>query len=112
MFGYSTNAKNQQVTPCSAELLDRALRSPQVARVCGEIEDALEKCRRGELTREEFEKVKSKLKIQLPVITPHATFAHGRRKADQAVPSGLSMYDMDHIDNPRGRWQEMAHRAQ
>ncbi|MGN0309891.1 MAG: BT4734/BF3469 family protein [Bacteroides sp.] len=112
MFGYSTNAKNQQVTPCSAELLDRALRSPQVARVCGEIEDALEKCRRGELTREEFEKVKSKLKIQLPVITPHATFAHGRRKADQAVPSGLSMYDIDHIDNPRGRWQEMAHRAQ
>ena len=42
MFGYSTNAKNQQVTPCSAELLDRALRSPQVARGCGEIEDALE----------------------------------------------------------------------
>ena len=56
--------------------------------------------------------MKSKLKIQLPVITPHATFAHGRRKVDQAVPSGLSMYDMDHIDNPRGRWQEMAHRAQ
>lgn len=112
IFGISTNAKDQQVSACTVERLDKALRSPLVAKTCAEIEDALERCRRGELTREEFEKLKGKLKLRLPVITPHATFAHGRRKADQALPSGLSMYDMDHIANPRGRWKEIAHRAQ
>ena len=111
MFGYSTNAKNQQVSICTAEVLDRALRSSLVSRLCGEIEDALERCRRGELTREEFEKTKSRLKLQLPILTPHATFTHGRRLIKQAVPSGLSMYDMDHKSNPRAVWETIAPRA-
>ncbi|MGN0067014.1 MAG: BT4734/BF3469 family protein [Bacteroides sp.] len=111
MFGYSTNAKNQQVSVCTAEVLDRALRSSLVSRLCGEIEDALERCRRGEMTREEFEKEKSKLKLQLPILTPHATFTHGRRLIKQAVPSGLSMYDMDHKSNPRAVWETIAPRA-
>ena len=74
MFGYSTNAKNQQVSVCTAEVLDRALRSSLVSRLCGEIEDALERCRRGELTRAEFEKEKSKLKLK-PVKTDNDQLA-------------------------------------
>ena len=51
----------------------------------------------------------SRLKRQLPVITPHACRfrGDGSRKSDNAVPSGLVMLDIDHIDDPRdffSRW--------
>ena len=43
---------------------------------------------------------------QLPILTPHATFKNGRRLNADAIPSGLSIYDKDHIPNPRGYWEE------
>ena len=111
MFGIASNARNFQVSTCTAEQLDKALRSPVVAKACATIEDALEQCRRGEMDRKEFDAIKSRCKPQLPVLTPHAIFTHNRRKAEQAIPSGFSMYDIDHISNPRGRWSEIASRA-
>ena len=111
MFGIASNARNFQVSTCTAEQLDKALRSPVVAKACATIEDALEQCRRGEMDRKEFDAIKSRCKLQLPVLTPHAIFTHNRRKAEQAIPSGLSMYDIDHIANPRGRWNAIASRA-
>ena len=105
-FGIANNVRSE-VRVCTPELLNEALDSPQVARTCAEIEDALEKCRRGELTKDEFETMKGKLKKRLPILTLHATFANGRRKNDEAVPSGLSMYDLDHIPNPREKWAEI-----
>ena len=105
-FGIANNVRSE-VRVCTPELLNEALDSPQVARTCAEIEDALEKCRRGELTKDEFETMKGKLKKRLPILTLHATFANGRRKNDEAVPSGLSMYDLDHIPNPWEKWAEI-----
>ena len=51
----------------------------------------------------------SRLKRQLPVITPHACRfrGDGARRSSNAVPSGLVMLDIDHIDDPRdffSRW--------
>ena len=45
----------------------------------------------------------SRLKRQLPVITPHACRfrGNGSRKSSNAVPSGLVMLDIDHIEDPR-----------
>ena len=43
----------------------------------------------------------------MPIFTFHATFPNGRRKNDDAVPSGLSIYDLDHIPNPREKWAEI-----
>ena len=106
MFGIAINVKSE-VRECTPDLLNTALDSPQVARTCAEIEDALEKCRRGELTQDEFETIKSQLKKRLPILTPHATFKNGRRKNDESIPSGLSMYDLDHIPNPRAKWEEI-----
>ena len=108
-FGIAKDVRSE-VRVCTPELLNEALDSPQVARTCAEIEDALEKCRRGELTKDEFETMKGKLKKRLPILTLHATFANGRRKNDDAVPSGLSMYDLDHIPNPREKWAEIESR--
>ena len=100
------------VQECTPELLNQALDSPHVGRVCAEIKDALEQCRRGELLAEEFEELKGRLKKQLPILTPHATFKNGRRLNADAVPSGLSMYDLDHIPDPEGRWREIEPRKE
>ena len=110
-FGIAKDVRSE-VRVCTPELLNEALDSPQVARTCAEIEDALEACRRGNLTQDEFETMKGKLKKRLPILTLHATFANGRRKNDDAVPSGLSMYDLDHIPNPREKWAEIESRKE
>ena len=105
-FGISNNVKSRVVRECTPELLRQALDSPLVARVCAEIEDALEAVRRGEMSKDDFETLKAARKKMLPVITPHATFRNGRRLNAEAVASGLSMYDVDHIPDPRGYYDE------
>ncbi len=105
-FGISNNVKSRVVRECTPELLRQALDSPLVARVCAEIEDALEAVRRGEMSKDDFETLKAARKKMLPVITPHATFRSGRRTNAEAVASGLSMYDVDHIPDPRGYYDE------
>ena len=105
-FGISNNIKSRVVRECTPELFHQAMRSELVAEVCAEIADGKEKCLRGELTHEEFDTLKAGLKKRLPVITPHATFRNGRRLNADAVPSGLSMYDVDHIPDPRGYYDK------
>lgn len=105
MFGISNNVKSRVVRTCTPELFREAVDSPMVARVCAEIEDALENVRRGEMSKEDFDTLKAERKKMLPVITPHATFKNGRRLNADAVPSGLSMYDVDHIADPRGYYK-------
>ena len=105
-FGISNNVKSRVVRECTPELLRQALDSPLVTRVCAEIEDALEAVRRGEMSKDDFETLKAARKKMLPVITPHATFRSGRRTNAEAVASGLSMYDVDHIPDPRGYYDE------
>ena len=104
-FGYSNSIRGR-VVECTPELLSQALDNPATARVCAEIEDALEKVRRGEMSRDDFETLKAELKKQLPIITPHAMFKSGRRLNSDAVASGLSMYDIDHISDPRGFYEQ------
>ena len=106
-FGISNSVKSQQVQICTSEMLREAMDSPHVAQVCAEIKDAWEQVKRGEITPEEFEEKKGRLKKQLPILTPHAIFKNGRRLNADAVPSGLSMYDLDHIPDPEGRWREI-----
>ena len=105
-FGISNNIKSRVVRECTPELFHQALASPLVARVCAEIEDALEAVRRGEMSKDDFETLKAARKKMLPVITPHATFRNGRRLNADAIPSGLSMYDVDHIPDPRGYYDD------
>ena len=110
-FGIANNVRSE-VRVCTPDLLNQALDSAPIARICAEIEDALEKCRRGEITKEEYETLKAGLKKKLPIFTFHATFKNGRRKNEDAVPSGLSIYDLDHIENPRGKWAEIEARKE
>ena len=109
-FGIANNVRSE-VRVCTPDLLNQALDSPQVAKVCAEIEDSLEKFHRGELTKDEYETIKGELKKKLPIFTFHATFKNGKRKNEDAVPSGLSIYDLDHIENPRAKWDSIKERS-
>ena len=110
-FGIANNVRSE-VRVCTPDLLNQALDSPQVAKVCAEIEDSLEKFHRGEFTKDEYETLKGELKKKLPIFTFHATFKNGRRKNDDAIPSGLSIYDLDHIENPQAKWAEIEERKE
>jgi len=110
-FGIATNVRSE-VLVCTPDLLNQALDSPQVAKICAEIEDVLEKCRSGEITKDEYETLKAELKKRLPIFAFHASFKNGRRKNEDALPSGLSIYDLDHIENPRAKWEEIEARKE
>ena len=79
--------------------IEAAMRQPSVQDICDQIK-LLDGKDPDELSR---------LKKHLPIITPHACRfrGDGSRKSDNAVPSGLVMLDIDHIDDPReffSRW--------
>ena len=104
-FGISQSVRSREVQVCTPELFHQAAGSSRVKDVCAQIEDALERKRRGEIGQEDYDTMKTRLKSQLPILTPHATFRNGRRLNADAIPSGLSIYDKDHISNPKGYWE-------
>ena len=110
-FGIANNVRSE-VRECTPDLLNQTFDSVLVARTCAEIEDALEALRRGELTQDEYETLKTTLKKKLPIFTFHALFKNGKRKNDDAIPSGLSIYDLDHIPDPRAKWAEIEARKE
>lgn len=111
MFGTSNNFK-ANVQQCTREQFNAVLDSAEVAAICQVITDDLQKCKAGELSQEEFDALKSKQKKSLPVFTFHATFSGGRRKNEDAIPSGLSIYDLDHLPNPQQKWSEIEPRKE
>lgn len=110
-FGIGYNVKSK-VRVCTPELFHRALDARVVKETCAQIKDALEAVRRGEMSPEDFETLKGDLKKALIIFTFHAIFRKGRRKNEEAIPSGLSIYDLDHIQNPEGRWKEIEPRKE
>ena len=98
-FSYSESIKTPaQMVPCTPELLNAAMDKQQVINTCHEIAQYLAEVKNGTLAREEFETLKSRLKADnLPVVCFHATFSDGYRHNQSAVPSGLSIYDVDHL---------------
>ena len=92
-----------QMQPCTPELLNAAFDNQHVANTCCEIAQHLAEVKEGRMTREAFDSLKSQLKADnLPVVCFHATFTDGYRHNQSAVPSGLSIYDVDHLmEDPR-----------
>ena len=92
-----------KMQPCTPELLNAVFDNQQVINACREIATRHKDMLEGKLTRVAFNKVKTTLKEErLPVICFHATFADGYRHNESAIPSGLSIYDVDHLtEDPR-----------
>ena len=72
--------------------IEAAMRQPHIQDICDQIK-LLDGQDPDELSR---------LKRQLPVITPHACrfTGDGTRKSANAIPSGLVMLDIDHVEDP------------
>ena len=64
-FGISDSVMSRAVQVCTPELFHKAIQSKVVKDVCAQIEDALESRRRGEMSKEDFETLKSQLKKRL-----------------------------------------------
>ena len=73
------------------------MRSTIVGQTCAEIADCHEQLLRGGMSRDDFETKKSELKRRLPAFCFHAHFKNGRRLNAEAIASGLSILDIDHI---------------
>ena len=107
-FGIATNIRSK-VQVCTPALMDETLDSAHVAGICAEIEDALEACRRGELTRDEYDTLKGELKKRLPIFTFHATFKNGRRKNDEAIPRPCTTWAAESPASRQTPWLSPPH---
>ena len=86
-FSYFSSPKASKGVECTYEQYLQAANDPKLLELCNEIAQEVDKDKRGEL------------KKRLPVITWQAYFP-GKRLAKEAIPSGLFMLDIDHVDNP------------
>ena len=98
-FCIQQSVTSKEATPCSVAQLLSVMRSEQVQSICDQIKL---------LDGKDPEELAA-LKRQLPLITPHAQrFINNERKNSQAIPSGLVMLDIDHVDNPRQLWESLS----
>ena len=92
---YQQSVTSGQPMPCTPEIWDQLIDSPEVKSVCDQIA-ALDP------TTPDYNDRKQALKRRLPIIIPHAaSFRNGKRVSADAIPSGLAMLDVDHVTNPR-----------
>ena len=95
MFCYQDKVNAGVPQICTPEIWDQLIYSPEVKSVCDQIA-ALD------TTTPDYNDRKQTLKRRLPIIIPHAaSFRNGKRVSADAIPSGLAMLDVDHVDNPR-----------
>lgn len=81
--------------PLTPEIWDQLIDSPEVKNLCDRIAEL-------DPNDENYNDRKQALKRRLPIIIPHAaSFRNGKRVSADAIPSGLAMLDVDHVDNPR-----------
>ena len=86
--------------------MDVVTRSTIVNDICAELADYREQMLRGEMSRDDFATKKAELKRRLPAFCFHAHFKNGRRLNAEAIPSGLSILDIDHIPSPETFYNE------
>ena len=89
---FSNSVKEKVATPITPKDLQVLMQSPFVQEICDKI---------VLLDGKDPEEM-SRLKQQLPVVYFHAQrFKDNLRKSANAVPSGLVMLDIDHVDDPK-----------
>lgn len=99
MFCYQDKVNAGVPQVCTPEIWDQLIDSPEVKSICDLIA-ALDP------QTPDYNDRKQALKRRLPIIIPHAaSFRNGKRISADAIPSGLAMLDVDHVDNPR-EWFE------
>lgn len=92
---YQENITKGEPQPLTQDIWNELIHRPAVKNICAAIASL-------DPNAENFNDRKQALKKRLPIIIPHACRfeGDGKRKSANAVPSGLAMLDIDHIDNP------------
>ena len=99
MFTYQLSVTQGFPLPCTEDIWNELIDRPIVKKICDQIA-ALDP------SAPDFNDRKQALKRRLPIIIPHAaSFKNGKRVSADAVPSGLAMLDVDHVEEPR-EWFE------
>ena len=95
MFCYQESVSKGTPKPCTIDIFNELIDSPKVKNICRAIAGL-------DPNADDYNDRKQALKRRLPVIMPHAAaFRNGKRISADAVPSGLAMLDVDHVENPR-----------
>lgn len=101
MFCYQESVSKGTPKPCTPEIWNEIIDRPAVKNICDQIA-ALDP------STPDYNDRKQALKRRLPIIIPHAaSFRNGKRVSADAIPSGLAMLDVDHVDNPRDWWNNI-----
>ena len=99
MITYQLSVTQGFPLPCTEDIWNGIIDRPTVKNICDQIA-ALDP------EAPDFNDRKQALKRRLPIIIPHArAFVNNKRVSADAIPSGLAMLDVDHMDNPR-EWFE------
>ncbi len=94
MFCYQESVSKGAPKLCTPEVWNELIDSPEVKSICKQIA-ALDP------NAEDYNDRKQALKKRLPIIIPHAaSFKNNKRNSADAIPSGLAMLDVDHVENP------------
>ncbi|MBO6306327.1 MAG: DUF3987 domain-containing protein [Paludibacteraceae bacterium] len=101
MITYQLSVTQGFPLPCTEDIWNEIIDRPAVKNICDQIA-ALDP------EAPDFNDRKQALKRRLPIIIPHArAFVNNKRVSADAIPSGLAMLDVDHVDNPREWWNNI-----
>ena len=101
MITYQLSVTQGFPLPCTEDIWNEIIDRPAVKNICDQIA-ALDPA------APDFNDRKQALKRRLPIIIPHArAFVNNKRVSADAIPSGLAMLDVDHVDNPRDWWNNI-----
>ena len=101
MITYQLSVTQGFPLPCTEDIWNEIIDRPTVKNICDQIA-ALDP------EAPDFNDRKQALKRRLPIIIPHArAFVNNKRVSADAIPSGLAMLDVDHVDNPRDWWNNI-----
>ncbi len=103
MITYQDKVNAGEPKVLTVEKWNELIDSPKVKNVCRAIAGL-------DPNAADYNDRKQALKKRLPIIIPHAAgFKNGKRVSADAIPSGLAMLDVDHVENPR-EWFETLQR--
>jgi hypothetical protein len=110
MFDYSSSIKNRTVV-CDKDRFETVVNSTLVQQICSKIAQWHKKKEEGRCSQKDFDRIKTDEKKKLPVFLFHAHFKDGHRINSMAEPSGICIYDLDHISDPEKEWKKIAGKA-
>jgi len=95
MITYQESVSKGKPEVLTREKWNELIDSPKVKNICKAIAGL-------DPEAADYNDRKQTLKKRLPIIIPHAaSFANGKRVSADAIPSGLAMLDVDHVEEPR-----------